>query len=342
MPNKEIKKLLEKQQYRVVGKHSAVKICGWTKNMLRGKGSCYKQKFYGIESYKCMQMTTNLACANRCIFCWRDYKEPVSKEWKYLIDSPELILNESLKQQRKLLSGFGGFDKVDKNLYNDSRKVRHAALSLTGEPIVYPKINEIIELMHKNKISTFLVTNGQYPEEIEKLRQVTQLYLSVDSPNKKLLKQIDVPLFKDYWNRFEKSLVAFSKKKFRKSIRLTIIKGLNDIEPENYAKLINKGKPDFVEVKAYMHVGSSIHRLKREAMPTHKEIGDFSKKLLNYLPSYAFVSEHKPSRVVLIAKKTFLKSGKWRTFIDFDKFFSIVNNGKEARTKEYMKEAKDL
>ena len=70
---------LEKQAYRVVGSHSAVKICGWTRKMIRGQGGCYKLKFYGIMSHQCLQMTTSMSCANRCTFCWRGYKAPVEK-----------------------------------------------------------------------------------------------------------------------------------------------------------------------------------------------------------------------------------------------------------------------
>ena len=40
------KKLMEKQGYRFIGNHSAVKTCEWTKKSLINKGSCYKQKFY--------------------------------------------------------------------------------------------------------------------------------------------------------------------------------------------------------------------------------------------------------------------------------------------------------
>jgi tRNA wybutosine-synthesizing protein 1 len=35
-------KSLTKQGYKVIGTHSAVKICRWTKAMLRGRGGCYK------------------------------------------------------------------------------------------------------------------------------------------------------------------------------------------------------------------------------------------------------------------------------------------------------------
>src|SRR3990172_2924898 len=99
------KALLEKQQYRIIGNHSAVKVCGWTKKMLKGEGGCYKLKFYGIMSHQCLQMTTSISCANRCTFCWRDYKAPVSKEWKWEIDDPVMIVENSIMQHKKLLDG---------------------------------------------------------------------------------------------------------------------------------------------------------------------------------------------------------------------------------------------
>jgi tRNA wybutosine-synthesizing protein 1 len=338
MLSKEAKTELEKQQYRIIGSHSAVKICGWTKNCLRGKGSCYKHKFYGIKSHQCMQMTSSLSCANRCIFCWRGYKAPVSKKWKWKIDEPELILEESLKQQQKLLSGFKGFKETKMNLWKESNEVKHSALSLSGEPIIYPKINELIELMHSKKISTFLVTNAQYPEKIRKLNPVTQLYISLDAPNKELLKKVDLPLFKDYWQRLNKSLKEMKKKKQRTAIRITLLKGINDIQEKNYAELIKKAEPDFIEVKAFMFVGESRKKLKEENMPLHEEVKEFTRKLNEFLPEYETASEHKTSRVLLLAKKEFKKKGKWFTGIDFEKFFELASKKKKFETKDYLKE----
>ena len=40
-------------------------------------------------------------------------------------------------------------------------QVRHCALSLVGEPIMYPRINEMLRLLHARGISSFLVTNAQ-------------------------------------------------------------------------------------------------------------------------------------------------------------------------------------
>jgi tRNA wybutosine-synthesizing protein 1 len=57
-----LRKSLEKQGYKLIGTHSGVKLCRWTKSMLRGRGGCYKHTFYGIESHRCMETTPSLAC----------------------------------------------------------------------------------------------------------------------------------------------------------------------------------------------------------------------------------------------------------------------------------------
>lgn len=41
------RKQLEKEGYKIVGSHSGVKLCRWTKSQLRGRGGCYKHTFYG-------------------------------------------------------------------------------------------------------------------------------------------------------------------------------------------------------------------------------------------------------------------------------------------------------
>jgi tRNA wybutosine-synthesizing protein 1 len=330
---------LEKQQYRVVGthKHSAVKVCGWTKNMIRGKGGCYKLKFYGIKSNQCLQMTTAFSCASRCVFCWRGYKSPVAKEWMWEIDAPEPIITEALAAHYDLLQGFGGSSSMNRALYDQSKSVKHVALSLTGEPIIYPRINEMIALFHAQGISTFMVTNGQYPEQIRDLAPVTQLYLSVDAPNQEMLKEIDKPAFPDFWERSQQSLQYLREKKGRTTIRLTMVKGVNMVLPEQYAELIKKGDPDFVEVKGYMFVGASRQKLKLENMPYHEDVHAFTLALAEHLPEYLIASEHTPSRVVLLAKKDYFISGNPETWIDFDAFFALWQGkkGKEIVAKEY-------
>jgi hypothetical protein len=91
------RKALTKEGYKVIGTHSAVKICRWTKNQLRGRGGCYKHTFYGITSYQCMEATPSLACANKCVFCWRHHKNPVGTEWRWKEDPPEMIISEAIR-----------------------------------------------------------------------------------------------------------------------------------------------------------------------------------------------------------------------------------------------------
>ena len=55
--NEDLKRILEKQKYRVVGEHSGVKVCHWLGQRLIHGRSCYKQRFYGINSHRCLQMT---------------------------------------------------------------------------------------------------------------------------------------------------------------------------------------------------------------------------------------------------------------------------------------------
>ena len=55
----------------------------------------------------------------------------------------------------------------------EGMNVRHCALSLVGEPIMYPQINTLIKLLHEKHISTFLVTNAQFPEAI----RLSELYI---------------------------------------------------------------------------------------------------------------------------------------------------------------------
>ena len=50
--------------------------------------------------------------------------------------------------------------------YTEALDVAHCALSLVGEPIMYPEINTLIDLLHEKQISTFLVTNAQFPDAI--------------------------------------------------------------------------------------------------------------------------------------------------------------------------------
>jgi len=60
---------------------------------------------------------------------------------------------------------------------------------------MYPMINELLGELHNRDISTYLVTNGQFPEAIRDLEPCTQLYVSVDAATKDSMREVDRPLF---------------------------------------------------------------------------------------------------------------------------------------------------
>ena len=126
---------LTKQGYTIVGTHSGVKICRWTKSALRGRGSCYKFSFYGIKSHLCMETTPSLACANKCVFCWRHGTNPVGTSWRWQVDPPEIIYKGALEGHYQKINMLKGMMGVRPERLKEARRVRHCALSLVGEPI---------------------------------------------------------------------------------------------------------------------------------------------------------------------------------------------------------------
>src|SRR3989344_7607747 len=91
---------LRKKHYGVY-KDSAVQVCHWTKSSLRGKGACYKEKFYGIKSHRCMQFSPVTGCQERCSFCWRPL-EIYNKNDKKTED-PEEMIERLIAERKKLL-----------------------------------------------------------------------------------------------------------------------------------------------------------------------------------------------------------------------------------------------
>ncbi len=297
----QLKAELERQHYKIVGSHSAVKTCYWARKALEGKGVCYKQLWYGIQSHRCMQMTPNITCTQSCRFCWRIVEKTALAKLKDF-DEPKDIIDGCVKEHRRNISGFLGTEMTNKKLWKEAQNPTNAAISLLGEPMLYPKISELIEEFRRRKITTFLVTNSQHPKEMEGMSEPTQLYVSLDAPDKKTYLKADRPSFSDYWERLNKSLELMDSFKCRKVIRLTLVKGLNMLDPEGYAKLIKKSGCDFCEVKAFMHIGEAQKRLPREAMPTQQEVREFGSQIAKAL-GYELAGEQRASRIVLLSAK---------------------------------------
>ncbi len=294
--------LLKKQGYHIVGNHSAIKPCLWLGRSIKSQGACYKSHFYGIKSHLCMQMTPFIGCNQRCLHCWRPVEEPFTiSGW----DSPESIIEGCLKEQRRFISGYGGIPETDKANWKSALEPKHAAVSLVGEPTLYPHLEELLQKLGDRGMTTFIVTNGTRPDVLEKISP-SQLYMSLDAPDRETYLKTCNPVA-DLWDKVNESLEVLGQRDNRRALRLTLVKDLNMKDPEGYAALIKKARPDYVEVKAYMHLGFSRNRLPREAMPKHDEVLAFAKKVADAC-GYSLASDVELSRVALLSKDGCVKA----------------------------------
>jgi len=291
------REILKKHGYHLAGTHGAVKTCLWLNKSMRNDGGCYKSKFYGMKSHRCIQMTPTLVCNHRCLHCWRAVEVPVDvpDQW----DLPEDIVKSCLIEQRRLVSGYGGSEFTDMTRWKEAFEPKHAAISLAGEPTLYPYLPELIEEFHKKGMTTFVVTNGTNPEMVGKLKP-TQLYMSLNAPDRETYLKACAPLA-DTWENIKQSLEIMKGSGTRTAVRITLTKSVNMNAPEGYAHLIGLAEPDYVELKAYMHLGFSRNRLTRDSMPSHEEVLDFSKQVAKAL-DYSIADGSEKSRVVLLSK----------------------------------------
>eukprot|EP00672_Neobodo_designis_P019155 CAMPEP_0174830480 /NCGR_PEP_ID=MMETSP1114-20130205/2542_1 /TAXON_ID=312471 /ORGANISM="Neobodo designis, Strain CCAP 1951/1" /LENGTH=425 /DNA_ID=CAMNT_0016064279 /DNA_START=97 /DNA_END=1371 /DNA_ORIENTATION=+ len=316
--------------YTLVGTHSAVKLCRWQKAMMRGRGGCYKYTFYGIESHRCMEATPSLGCANKCTFCWRLNSNPTIKEWNFLTDEPVSLVDQLVDAHRGLVKNASGMAGAIPDKVGEAMVPKHCALSLVGEPIVYPRISEFCDHLHRRGISSFLVNNGQFPESIRDLRPITQLYLSVDAANKEDMKKLDRPVFADFWERFQRSIEYMKAKKGRTVFRLTLIEDFNMGDVAGYAEMVLKGQPDMVELKqvtpAFQGFKSSPFRMKN--VPEWERVVAFGQALCDAVGGgeYEIAAAHEHSKCLLLARvRKFKPDGqRWHTWIDFPKFLELV------------------
>ncbi len=249
---------------------------------------------------------TLLYCTMQCRFCWRVQSGDLGLKWNETRmprwDEPQEIIEGCIKAQLKLLSGYKGNPKTDMKKYKEALTPGHAAISLAGEPTLYPPLGDLIEGFHKRGFTTFLVSNGTVPEALSQLgEEPTQLYISLYAPNKDVFVRTGRPQIPYAWERVNETLELLPSFSCRTVIRITLVKGLNMNHAEEYAKIIRKASPDFVEPKAFMHVGFATYRLNYANMPNHGEVQAFGKELGDAL-GYNVLDESVASRVVLLSR----------------------------------------
>lgn len=306
--------LLKEQGYHWVGRHSAVKKCRWLHESLVHDRPCYKEKFYGIKSHRCLQLSPAvLSCLTHCVYCWRVLPEDLGYGWEEFLhgswDEPEELVEELIKEQRRILSGYKAqvlAGRVDEEKYEEALRPNQAAISLSGEPTLYPKLPEMIRIFKEKGFTVYLVTSGVLPSVLERLvgyAEPTQLYISLTAPDPKTYSLINRPISEGIWYNVLKSIEKVKDFSCRKVLRITLIKGVNMSEDmvQGFSKLIARSSFDFIEAKAYVHVGYSTRRLKRESMPSFTDVKKFAEELAD-ATSYRIKDGDLPSRVILLTK----------------------------------------
>ncbi len=293
---------LEKQQYRIVGGTGAVKLCHWMRQKLIYDRPCYKEEFYGIDSHRCLQMTPSVNICNfRCLFCWRFHG--MTGFEGATCPEPEALLEGCIREQRLLVSGFKGDDRCDLAMWEEARLPTQVAISLSGEPTLYPYLGDFIALCKRKGMTTFLVTNGSVPKAIEDLDDLpTQLYVTVAAPNRELFERLCVPQSPRAWDRLMDTLAILPSLGTRVVVRHTLVDGWNLGWEDEYAKLDELARPMFIEPKGYVFVGDSRSRMTLANMPSHAKIREFSKRVADRL-SLDILMERADSRVVLVGDK---------------------------------------
>jgi len=300
---------LKKAKYGV-SDHSTVDLCHWTRKSFKNEGDCYKHKFYGISTHRCMEFSpAGMHCENRCVYCWRpmEFYDSIKMEPEKVAE-PQEIVSKLMEERKRLIMGHYGDARHEKQKLNESLLPAHYAISLSGEPTMYPKLPDLIKYLKSlpETKSIFLVTNGQEPDMLKRLQDEdslpTQLYLSTNAADYESFLTINRPRYEDSWQRWNSSLKMLSKLNTRTVLRITLIRNYNtdDEMIPAFASMLKMASPNFVEIKSYMHVGRSINRLDHENMLDMDEIRHFATELAKKSGIFSVMDESFISRIVVL------------------------------------------
>jgi wyosine [tRNA(Phe)-imidazoG37] synthetase (radical SAM superfamily) len=169
--------------------------------------------------------------------------------------------------------------------HSEAMNPNHAAISLDGEPFLYPKLDGLVSEFRNRNMTTFIVTNGTLPERIDSLSSLpSQLYITLPAPNKDIYKKVCRPMIKNGWSKISDTLDLIESLSCRSLVRLTAVKNLNLSENyiKDYIKLIDKANPNFFEIKGFT--------LQAKALMINKRLKS-DKTLQYYFPEYEYLEE---------------------------------------------------
>ncbi|MBA7520983.1 hypothetical protein ES705_13083 [subsurface metagenome] len=170
-------------------------------------------------------------------------------------------------------------------VHGEAMNPNHAAISLDGEPLLYPKIGGLVEEFRNHNMTSFIVTNGTLPERLESLNSLpSQLYITLPAPNERVYKKVCRPMIKNGWSKISDTLDLVESLSCRSLVRLTAVKNLNISENyiKDYIKLIEKANPNFFEIKGFT--------LQAKALMINERLKS-DKTLQYYFPEYEYLKE---------------------------------------------------
>jgi tRNA wybutosine-synthesizing protein 1 len=204
--------------------------------------------------------------------------------------------------------GYYGDSRNDKHRLDESLLPSHYAISLSGEPTMYPKLPELIKYLKSldTTKSIFLVTNGQEPDMIQRLQDEdalpTQLYLSTNAADYDSFLRINKPKYDDSWQRWNRTLEMLKDLDTRTVLRITLIRNYNDKKEmiPAFAWMFKQSSPHFIEIKSYMHIGRSTNRLEHSNMLEMDEVRKFSGEIAKQSQIFSVMDESLVSRIVIL------------------------------------------
>ena len=169
--------------------------------------------------------------------------------------------------------------------HGEAMNPNHAAISLDGEPLLYPKISGFIEEFRKRRMTSFVVTNSTLPKVVENLDSLpSQMYFTLPATNEKLYKKVCRPMIKNGWNKILNTMDLIESLNTRTLIRLTAVKELNINEEMimDYVKIIEKANPNFFEIKGFT--------LQAKALLIKERLNSLN-PLNSFFPEYDYLGE---------------------------------------------------
>ncbi len=215
------------------------------------------------------------------------------------------------------------------DVHLEAANPKHVAISYDGEPTMYSRLGELISEFRKRGISTFIVTNGTFPERILEMKETgnlpTQLYVTMAAPDKETYLRVCssvkpyFPVHAEHWERLNKTLGLLSSLDCRTVVRITSVSGVNMIKPEAYRKKVSDANPSFLEVKGFSITGNApriserlgetdatgnnfeLYKNAFRYSPTHEEVVQFASLISENFELFPIMSQSKTNGQVLMS-----------------------------------------